>query len=209
MMDYSGIAWPEACFNDTEPQHFFIIGDWGGTFPHTTFNNRHGIPEQPQIDPFAQLTLTFDIPQGITADQATHACPGGFHEPTSAEIRAGGGIEYCWDKSGTLSFCPHGCFIYNVEQMEGTGYLAFPLMESTAHLAPAHYAPTDQQGAEVASMITGVLAATNPPTEEEDYAAAIKDKSAKEQVIFWLNQMKKKYKDEYIRDQISNATHIE
>jgi hypothetical protein len=125
-------------------------------------------PPTLQIDPFAQLTLTFDIPQGVTADQATHSCPGGFHAPTSAEIRAGGGIEYCWDKSGTLSFCPHGCFIYHVEQMEGTGYLAFPLMESTAHLAPAHYAPTDQQGAEVASMITGVLAATNAPTEEED-----------------------------------------
>lgn len=123
-------------------------------------------PPTLQIDPFAQLTLTFDIPQGVTLDQATHACPGGFHPPTSEEIRSGGGIEYCWDKSGTLSICPHGCFIYHTEQMEGTGYLAFPLMESTAHLAPAHYAPTDQQGAEVASMITGVLAATLPPTED-------------------------------------------
>jgi hypothetical protein len=124
-------------------------------------------PPTLQIDPFAQLTLTFDRPEGITEDQANHACPNGFTPPSSSEIRDNGGIEYCWDKSFTLSFCPHGCFIYRVEQMEGSGFLAFPLMESTAHLAPAHYAPTDQQGAEVASMITGVIAATNPPTEED------------------------------------------
>lgn len=57
MMKYNGVRWPAACFNDTEEQHFFIIGDWGGQFPHTTFNNRHGIPEQPDIDPFAQTLV--------------------------------------------------------------------------------------------------------------------------------------------------------
>jgi len=116
----------------------------------------------------AQLTLTFDQPQGITEDQATHACPGGFAPVHNEAIRNGGGLEYCWDKSGTLSFCPHGCFTFKTETLDGLGYLAFPVMESTAHLAPAHYAPTDQQGAEVASMITGVLAATNPPTQAQE-----------------------------------------
>jgi len=123
-------------------------------------------PPTLQIDPFAQLTLTFDLPQGITQDQANHACPGGFAPITIQELLDGGALEYCWDKSGTLAMCPHGCFTYKTQQMEGIGYLAFPLMESTAHLAPAHYAPTDQQGASVASMITGVVAATNAPTEE-------------------------------------------
>eukprot|EP00401_Gymnodinium_catenatum_P014740 CAMPEP_0117509366 /NCGR_PEP_ID=MMETSP0784-20121206/27437_1 /TAXON_ID=39447 /ORGANISM="" /LENGTH=484 /DNA_ID=CAMNT_0005304969 /DNA_START=120 /DNA_END=1574 /DNA_ORIENTATION=- len=56
IMDYNGIAWPTACFNDTEEQHFFIIGDWGGVFPHTTFNNRH-TPIQPDIDPNAQMLV--------------------------------------------------------------------------------------------------------------------------------------------------------
>ena len=120
------------------------------------------------VDPLAQVTLEFDIPQGITEDQATHACPGGFAPITIQELRDAGALSYCWDKSGTLSFCPHGCFHYNTEGLDGLGYIAFPVMESTAHLAPAHYAPTDQQGATVASMITGVLAATLPPSEEEE-----------------------------------------
>jgi hypothetical protein len=111
----------------------------------------------------AQLTLTFDAPQGITEDQATHACPGGFAPITIQALRDAGALSYCWDKGGSLSFCPHGCFHYNTEGLDGLGYIAFPVMESSAHLAPAHYAPTDQQGAVVASMITGVLAATNPP----------------------------------------------
>jgi hypothetical protein len=116
----------------------------------------------------AQLTLTFDPPEGITEDQAVHACPGGFSPITIQSLRDAGALEYCWDKSGTLSFCPHGCFTYKTEGLEGLGYISFPVTESTAHLAPAHYAPTDQQGAEVASMVTGVLAATNPPTAQED-----------------------------------------
>jgi len=116
----------------------------------------------------AQVTLTFDQPEGITEDQATHACPGGFAPITIQSLRDAGAVEYCWDKSNTLSFCPHGCFTYKTEGLEGLGYIAFPVMESTAHLAPAHYAATDQQGAAEASLITGVLAATNPPTEQQD-----------------------------------------
>jgi hypothetical protein len=113
----------------------------------------------------AQLTLQFGSPEGITEEQANHACPGGFAPVTTQSILDAGGISYCWDKSGTLPICPHGCFTYNANGLEGLGYIAFPVTESTAHLQPAHYAPTDQQGANVASMITGVLAATNPPTE--------------------------------------------
>lgn len=111
----------------------------------------------------AQLTLTFDSPEGITEDQANHACPGGFAPITIQSLLDAGAIEYCWDKSGTLSFCPHGCFTYRIEGLEGLGYISFPITESTAHLAPSHYAPTDQQGAEAASMLTGQLAATTPP----------------------------------------------
>jgi len=114
----------------------------------------------------AQLTLTFDEPEGITAEQANHACPGGFADITIQALYDAGARKYCWDKSGTLAFCPHGCFTYQTEGLEGLGFIAFPVTESTAHLAPAHYAPTDQQGATVASMVTGVLAATNAPTEE-------------------------------------------
>jgi hypothetical protein len=119
------------------------------------------------VAPDAQLTLTFDAPQGITADQANHACPGGFGQITIQALHDAGAREYCWDKSHTLSFCPHGCFHYRTEGLEDLGFIAFPVLDSTAHLAPAHYAPTDQQGANVASMITGVLAATNPPTQED------------------------------------------
>jgi hypothetical protein len=115
----------------------------------------------------AQLTVEFDSPEGITEDQANHACPGGFHPITIQSLRDAGALEYCWDKSGTLSFCPHGCFTYKTEGLEGLGYIAFPVTESTAHMAPSHYAPTDQQGANVASMLTGVLAATNPPTQAQ------------------------------------------
>jgi len=116
----------------------------------------------------AELTLTFDEPEGITLDQANHACPGGFAQVTIQSLRDAGALEYCWDKSGTLSFCPHGCFTYKYEGLDGLGYISFPVMESTAHLPPAHYAPTDQQGATVSSLVTGVLAATNPPTEQQD-----------------------------------------
>jgi ferredoxin-like protein FixX len=116
----------------------------------------------------AQLTLTFGEPQGITEDQANHACPGGFAPITIQSLRDAGALEYCWDKSNTLSFCPHGCFTYRTEGLEGLGVIAFPVVDSTAHIPPAHYAPTDQQGATVASLITGVLAATNPPTEAQE-----------------------------------------
>lgn len=109
-----------------------------------------------------QVTMYFDGPQGITSDQAQHACPGGFHEVTDQAHLAGGGMEYCWDKSGTLSFCTHGCFTFKMDGVDGLGYLAFPLIESTAHLAPSHYAPTDQQGATIVSMETGTLAASVP-----------------------------------------------
>jgi hypothetical protein len=115
----------------------------------------------------AQLTLTFDEPTGITAEQANHACPGGFSDITIQELYDAGARRYCWDKSGTLAFCPHGCFTYQTEGLEGLGFIAFPVMESTAHLAPAHYAPTDQQGADVASMVTGQRAATLAPTEAD------------------------------------------
>ena len=115
-----------------------------------------------------QLTMYFDRPEGITNEQAQHACPGGFHEITVQSLRDAGAVEYCWDKSGTLSFCTHGCFTYKTEGLEGLGYIAFPVVESTAHLAPAHYASTDQQGAVEASLLTGNLAATVPtfPVEE-------------------------------------------
>jgi hypothetical protein len=116
----------------------------------------------------AQMTLTFGAPEGITADQANHACPGGFAPVTTQSIIDAGGISYCWDKSSTLAFCPHGCFTYNVQGVEGLAYLAFPVTDTTAHLQPEHYAATDQQAAAVASMITGVMAATNPPTEAEE-----------------------------------------
>jgi len=116
----------------------------------------------------AELTLEFGEPQGITEDQANHACPAGFHPITIQALIDGGALEYCWDNSGTLSFCPHGCFTYKTDTLEGLGYIAFPVTESTAHLAPGHRAATDQQGAEhLASMITGVLAATNPPTQAD------------------------------------------
>jgi len=111
-----------------------------------------------------QLTMYFDGPQGITDDQAQHACPGGFHEITVASLRDAGAVEYCWDKSGTLSFCTHGCFTYKTESLDGLGYISFPVIESSAHLAPVHYAATDQQGANDASLLTGHLAATLPPT---------------------------------------------
>jgi hypothetical protein len=115
----------------------------------------------------AELTLTFGAPEGITMEQANHACPGGFGPITIQALRDAGALEYCWDKSLTLSFCPHGCFTYKTEGLDGLGYISFPVVESTAHVAPAHYAPTDQQGAVEASLITGVLAATNAPTEDE------------------------------------------
>mmetsp|Transcript_12580 Transcript_12580/g.23554 ORF Transcript_12580/g.23554 Transcript_12580/m.23554 type:complete len:492 (-) Transcript_12580:71-1546(-) len=35
--DLNGEEWPQACFNGTEPQHFFVIGDWGGA----------GVPPKP------------------------------------------------------------------------------------------------------------------------------------------------------------------
>jgi len=56
MMDYAGRAWPSACFNDTEEQHFFIIGDWGGTFPHNTFPTHKGRPVN-AVDDNAQVIV--------------------------------------------------------------------------------------------------------------------------------------------------------
>lgn len=54
LMDLNGVAWPTACWDGKDEQHFFVIGDWGGMMgnPPTTFKNRpHIIPE---IDTHAQ-----------------------------------------------------------------------------------------------------------------------------------------------------------
>lgn len=55
ILDNNGIIWPSTCFNDTEEQHFFVIGDWGGTFPHSTFTGACRRPQNPDVDPNAQV----------------------------------------------------------------------------------------------------------------------------------------------------------
>lgn len=54
-LDLNGQEWPAACFNGTEEQHFFIIGDWGGMLGGSdpvTFKNRATVIEP--IDSHAQ-----------------------------------------------------------------------------------------------------------------------------------------------------------
>lgn len=65
-MDLNGIAWPELCLSDPQPdqeeEHFFIIGDWGGIFmgpmrPPMTANNARHRPFVPGVDEQAQLLV--------------------------------------------------------------------------------------------------------------------------------------------------------
>lgn len=54
-LEMNGQEWPMACFNGTEVQRFFIIGDWGGILSGTeplTFKNRPQVVEP--IDSHAQ-----------------------------------------------------------------------------------------------------------------------------------------------------------
>lgn len=54
-LELNGEEWPMACFNGTEVQRFFIIGDWGGILSGTeplTFKNRPQVVEP--IDSHAQ-----------------------------------------------------------------------------------------------------------------------------------------------------------
>ena len=55
-LDFNGKEWPTACWNGTDEQHFFIIGDWGGILQSgakpLTFKNRPNIVDP--IDLYAQ-----------------------------------------------------------------------------------------------------------------------------------------------------------
>lgn len=85
ILDYNGIAWPSKCFNDTEEQHFFVIGDWGGTFPHNTFTGACGRPQNPAVDPNAQvlnsiamLNRSAQVKPKFVLNVGDNIYPGGF-----------------------------------------------------------------------------------------------------------------------------------
>eukprot|EP00928_Gymnodinium_smaydae_P091819 TRINITY_DN7556_c0_g1_i1.p1 TRINITY_DN7556_c0_g1~~TRINITY_DN7556_c0_g1_i1.p1 ORF type:complete len:505 (-),score=68.74 TRINITY_DN7556_c0_g1_i1:256-1737(-) len=120
-LDLNGIAWPEACWNDTDQPHFFIIGDWGGVFgdPPQTFQNRPTIV--PPIDKTAQVFVAgimakiarISRPKFI-ANVGDNFYPGGIGAPGSCNANTGK-----TDASGSIVF--NGVFekIYQGEGIDG------------------------------------------------------------------------------------------
>eukprot|EP00931_Biecheleriopsis_adriatica_P048515 TRINITY_DN28027_c0_g1_i1.p1 TRINITY_DN28027_c0_g1~~TRINITY_DN28027_c0_g1_i1.p1 ORF type:complete len:494 (+),score=50.85 TRINITY_DN28027_c0_g1_i1:55-1536(+) len=105
ILDLNGIAWPEACWNDTE-NHFFIIGDWGGVFgnPPVTFSNRK--TSVPEIDPKAQLLVAGKMAEiaknskpKFVVNVGDNFYPGGIGGPGSCNAETGK-----TDATGTIVF---------------------------------------------------------------------------------------------------------
>jgi len=75
-------------------------------------------------DPAAQFILSFEQAIEITEEQVSQACPLGMNPITLGNLYDAGARQYCWAFQHALSFCDHGCFLY---QMDG-GYVGFSVM---------------------------------------------------------------------------------
>jgi len=77
-------------------------------------------------DPESQFTLSFDQANEITQDQVSEACPGGMNPITLGNLYDAGARQYCWAFQHKLSFCEHGCFLYQLMD----GYVGFALVDA-------------------------------------------------------------------------------
>lgn len=89
-LDYNGKEWPAACFNGTEEQRYFIIGDWGGIVsgsgPPLTFKNRPTVIDP--IDTHAQTyvadkmaEVAADLKPKFVLNVGDNFYPGGISSP--------------------------------------------------------------------------------------------------------------------------------
>ncbi|CAE7885929.1 PAP3 [Symbiodinium necroappetens] len=89
-LDYNGKEWPTACFNGTEEQRYFIIGDWGGIVsgsgPPVTFKNRPTVIDP--IDTHAQTyvadkmaEVAADLKPKFVLNVGDNFYPGGISSP--------------------------------------------------------------------------------------------------------------------------------
>jgi len=109
-------------------------------------------PSSDSLGQDPQMTLYFAAPQEVTHSLALEACPQMF-PITLGRLEDGGAETYCWEYSGTISFCDSGCFLFRTVTH---GYIAFAVTSAPSDLSAAdHYAATDQQGADEHSMHTG------------------------------------------------------
>jgi len=111
------------------------------------------------------LRLIYAPPAEITEQEANTACPGGLKPANFKYILNGGGQEYCWHRSGTTPVeGPHGAFVYKVQEHDywldvtSIHWYSYALMAGSLPNATEHYAATDQQNAEPASMEVRYLA---------------------------------------------------
>jgi len=132
-------------------------------------------PTETALGQNPELSLNFAAPEVITEAQANTACP--VMNVPAGHLNGEGAEEYCWDKSSTIDICSqehrtatttdagatgtHGCYLFKVittstfTDETTTSWIAFAVTEAPVWNEAAHYAGTDQQGAAIASMITG------------------------------------------------------
>jgi len=106
-LDLNGRTWPAACFNGTEDQHFFIIGDWGGILSGTepvTFKNRPTIVDP--IDVHAQsyvaqkmADVAKDSQPKFVVNVGDNFYPGGISSPGTCNAASRG-----TDAAGSIVF---------------------------------------------------------------------------------------------------------
>lgn len=127
-------------------------------------------PSQSLLGQDPQLSLVFEAPVDITETVANTACPN-MQDPDSTALDGEGAEEYCWHKSSSIivdgeDICVDGCFVYkgtevSLIDVSTTFWKAFAVKEAPLWNGPDNYAGTDQQGAVIASMITGRMARTS------------------------------------------------
>lgn len=83
-------------------------------------------PSSDSLGQSAQLTLFFGEPLEIAESLALQACSE-MNPTTMGRLQDSGAQAYCWEFSGVIPRCDHGCFLFRTA---AHGYLAFPIAEA-------------------------------------------------------------------------------
>jgi len=82
-------------------------------------------PSSDSLGQVAQLSLFFGEPLEIAESLALQACPT-LSPITFGRLQDSGAEAYCWEFSGVIPHCEHGCFVFRTADH---GFIAFPVGE--------------------------------------------------------------------------------